>query len=389
MALRLRRGTDTERQLITPLEGELIYVTDTKELYAGDGSTVGGIRISGEVVDTLNQLDDVDAALPQDGDLLIYDSATGDWVAGELPLVDLPDVNAAGILDGQVLAWDTTTSSFIPSNNIGGGTSTFVGDLVGSVFADDSTPIIDAQNRVLNIDDIFVLTTVDATNILAQNVTATNIIGDVTGNLTGNVVGIVEGEFLGSVYTDNSTLIIDSDTGSVHTDEIRSSSLDVRSELDTGEVSVTVSSLNNNSKIALTRESASDISSSSLQYGRILFARSDINGVVETVSISGYQDGLAISHDSSGLHTSPSENLYIVDGQFAFGTFTPAANSKVDVAGNLHVTGGYTQFGSLTTTERNALTAAAGMVIWNSTTTQFEGYDGSNWINLVDGVTSA
>ena len=42
MALRLRRGTDAERQLITPVAGELIYTTDTKLLYVGDGSTVGG-----------------------------------------------------------------------------------------------------------------------------------------------------------------------------------------------------------------------------------------------------------------------------------------------------------------------------------------------------------
>ena len=32
MALRLRRGTDSERLLITPAEGELIYATDTKLL---------------------------------------------------------------------------------------------------------------------------------------------------------------------------------------------------------------------------------------------------------------------------------------------------------------------------------------------------------------------
>ena len=31
MAFRLRRGTDAERLLITPLEGELIYVTDHVE----------------------------------------------------------------------------------------------------------------------------------------------------------------------------------------------------------------------------------------------------------------------------------------------------------------------------------------------------------------------
>jgi hypothetical protein len=40
MALRLRRGTDAERLLITPVEGELVYTTDTKLLYVGDGTTL-------------------------------------------------------------------------------------------------------------------------------------------------------------------------------------------------------------------------------------------------------------------------------------------------------------------------------------------------------------
>ena len=40
MALRLRRGTNAERLAITPAEGELIYTTDTKKIFTGDGSTV-------------------------------------------------------------------------------------------------------------------------------------------------------------------------------------------------------------------------------------------------------------------------------------------------------------------------------------------------------------
>lgn len=62
MSLRLRRGTDTERQAVTFLEGELIYVTDTKALFVGDGNTAGGVgfttgvdSINGEIgVVTLN-----------------------------------------------------------------------------------------------------------------------------------------------------------------------------------------------------------------------------------------------------------------------------------------------------------------------------------------------
>jgi len=43
MALRLRRGTSTVLGTITPAEGELVYTTDTKRLYVGDGVTIGGI----------------------------------------------------------------------------------------------------------------------------------------------------------------------------------------------------------------------------------------------------------------------------------------------------------------------------------------------------------
>lgn len=54
MSIQLRRGTNAERTLITPAEGELIYTTDTKVLWVGDNATPGGVRVSnlsGEVTD--------------------------------------------------------------------------------------------------------------------------------------------------------------------------------------------------------------------------------------------------------------------------------------------------------------------------------------------------
>lgn len=47
MALLLRRGLEADRLSIIPEEGELIYVTDTKLIYVGDGVTAGGILIAG------------------------------------------------------------------------------------------------------------------------------------------------------------------------------------------------------------------------------------------------------------------------------------------------------------------------------------------------------
>jgi hypothetical protein len=47
MALLLRRGLEADRLSFTPEEGELIYVTDTKQIYVGDGVTPGGILVAG------------------------------------------------------------------------------------------------------------------------------------------------------------------------------------------------------------------------------------------------------------------------------------------------------------------------------------------------------
>jgi len=47
MGLLLRRGLEADRLSFTPEEGELIYVTDTKLIYVGDGVTAGGILVAG------------------------------------------------------------------------------------------------------------------------------------------------------------------------------------------------------------------------------------------------------------------------------------------------------------------------------------------------------
>jgi len=52
MSLRIRRGTDAQRQQITPDEGELIYTTNTKKLFIGDGIVAGGINIGSALAGT-------------------------------------------------------------------------------------------------------------------------------------------------------------------------------------------------------------------------------------------------------------------------------------------------------------------------------------------------
>ena len=96
MALRLRRGTDAERQLITPAQGELIYTTDTKSLYIGDGTTAGGIVVQGGGgggASTLNDLTDVTIGSVSDGQILNYDSSASAWVPSNLASISFGKLN--------------------------------------------------------------------------------------------------------------------------------------------------------------------------------------------------------------------------------------------------------------------------------------------------------
>tara|TARA_B100001057_G_scaffold93152_1_gene89507 strand:+ start:8939 stop:10801 length:1863 start_codon:yes stop_codon:yes gene_type:complete len=107
MSLRIRRGTNAERSGVTFFEGELVYTTDTKKLFVGDGATVGGIAV--------------------------------DSTAGSIN--SLTDVNIVGIQTGQILQWD--------------GAQFIAGDDVGdkeSVTGADSTILVDATNSSINLN---------------------------------------------------------------------------------------------------------------------------------------------------------------------------------------------------------------------------------------------
>ena len=60
------------------------------------------------------------------------------------------------------------------------------------------------------------------------------------------------------------------------------------------------------------------------------------------------------------------------------------STSNLTVTGPLTVTTttGAVILPRMTTTQRNALTAAAGMMVYNTTDSKFQGYDGSAWRDL-------
>ena len=108
MALQIRRGTNTERLTITPNQGELLWTTDTKTLYVGDGTTPGGRVVSGDGggggATALSELTDVIIDQAAVGEVLTWDGTT--WVNAA------PDGGGGGI-SYAVSAITTTGGAFI------------------------------------------------------------------------------------------------------------------------------------------------------------------------------------------------------------------------------------------------------------------------------------
>ena len=111
MPLQIRRGTTAQRLAITPLTGELVYDTTTGQLFVGNGTTLGGATTTG--------ISTEDA----------QDAAASLFSTGSHSGITFAYNDAAGRIDATVTV---------------AATGPFDGDLTGSVFADNSTILVDA-----------------------------------------------------------------------------------------------------------------------------------------------------------------------------------------------------------------------------------------------------
>jgi len=221
MALRLRRGTESERQnLVSPLlEGELIYVTDTGKLFVGDGTATGGVEVigsgggGGAGATTLDALTDTDLIGLSDGDVLTYIGASDKWEpvpipgASALEINDLTNVDAGSLNALDILIFDGFNFIPIPVQTIFAEQQNWRVNIVG----DDSTILVDTDTNSFR------------------------------GLLFGSVEGNVTGDIQGSVFSDDSTLIVDGISGNIFTSQVTSSNDLLLNPEGTGKLKITSS----------------------------------------------------------------------------------------------------------------------------------------------------
>lgn len=325
MALKLRRGTDVERQSVIFEEGELIYTTDTKELWIGDGQTLGGILIAGGA--SMSPI-----SLSRNLDLNSYDIVG----AGDIDIV------------GSVSALS------------------FIGD--GSGLSNLSIFDVNSQYK------IDILSSDESTILLDSN----------TNTLAGTVIG----EVYGDVYSNEGVRLVDATTGTVSGTVVTNllyseiSKLKFGNDLPNTSNEFRISSDNSRSILRIARTSDADISEINEAYGAIYFERIDTLGPVTTGLVLGRPESIILSANNNGIFPTDAFVTVYEGGLLGVGTANPT--QKLDVRGNGVFTG-YVQFGSVTSVERNAITPANGMVVYNTTDNKFQGYQNGGWINLDTG----
>lgn len=236
MPLRIRRGTDAERLTITPLEGELIYTTDTKLVYVGDGTTVGGLDISvigGSFGGLLGRDLDLNGFnIVGLGDINTIGNQT---LSNDLDVGGDADIGGNLDVTGNISVGGTITAqgNIIANGNItlgAGGNDIIVidGEIDSNIIPGSNFYSIGAPGRpwgTLYVNGIEAggLVRGDFEGNLRANDSSLvydSTTNTFTGSFIGNLQGDVVGNLSGSLFADNSSLLVDGINNSFHTSVI-------------------------------------------------------------------------------------------------------------------------------------------------------------------------
>jgi hypothetical protein len=306
MTLRLRRGTEAERVSVIFQEGELVYVTDTKELYSGDGVTPGGIKVSNVgSPDALTQNLDLDGFNIFGSGSITATAFIGDGSG-------LTNVGGGGIVDGSnyninIVGDDSSIIVDSATNTV---TGVFVGDGGGL------TNILVEQ-----LDDVLVLSPENGQALTYSN-------GFWINSPVAGGEGVVEGgNYKINIVGVDSTTIVDIENNAINTTSI--SAVDVLEIITPVETAFT--GIDDWSILSFVRNEADDLSDpdTSIAYGIIKWDRDDINGRASAVYMQGGSDGLKIFNITNEIFDTSKSLYFRMNGNFGFGTDTPA--TKVEI----------------------------------------------------------
>ena len=390
MALQVRRGTNAERLGITPAQGELIFTTDSKRLYVGDGATVGGLASAGLeslIADTTPQLGgnlDLNGQnITGTGNISIDGSITA---TGTINLGDDPADNVS-ILGSLTTSLTPVTDS---SSDIGSTSKRWrngyfagltvdgqlnVGRIMGDLIADDSTVVFDASTGLVAAAQ---LTGTLPAGVIPAAMTS-NITGSLTGNADGAHTGTLDGDVSGSVFGDDSTLLVDGVNSTI--------TGTVTGALDTTGLTINQIYADNTRTDVLQFKKYSGTKDAPSEPGN--FARAGLGFSSWDSSTSDYINEAVIFsyHQTAGggyLGLSPVSTDYTTFFDTALELDGKAQKMIVSAKKGSTFDGPMSPavYADNTARDTAIATPTAGMMVFNTTGTKFQGYTGSAWVDL-------
>jgi len=422
MPLQIRRGTEAERQLLAspPQQGELVYITDSEQLYVGDGTSL--LRditpITGYTDE--NALDYIGSVLdagPHTGISFAHDDGANTISASINPTQNLTTLTVSG---NTSLGTTTIDGNLAVSGKL-------IADFNGTISGDDSTILVDGVENKINLDgtvkgdiipdlneaydigsnsfkfrDLYL--SGSSLHLGAAEVTATGTTINLPVGSTVGGVAIMGGtesvltDIQGSVFADDSTILVDAIagqvTGNVNNDTVNTGSLIINKDLSTGGLLLetegdgeddydlfTFKAYNDGADAAaqvMVKTRGTKASPAAIQNGDGIFRHvySAFGDTTEaslglSVVLDATADGAIASGQIPGKYEIITANA---SGVLALAV---AFNSKQET-----VFGGPAQLKSYTTAERNALTGVNGQMIYNTDTSKIEAYAGGIWVAL-------
>lgn len=204
MALQIRRGTSTQLVNFVPAEGELIYTTDIKKLYVGDGSTAGGL--------------DVSTAGGIGGLLSASINLNGFNIVGTGNLNTTGSLNTTGNIQSSGTITASSFQGQLQGNVIGNLAGSVFGDLQGSVFGSDSSVLVDSINNQLTGPFTGNIVSPITQIVVLDNQAATPV-------FYGTVAGTVIGDLYGNIVGADSTIMFNSDTSTIDINNIQTNEI--------------------------------------------------------------------------------------------------------------------------------------------------------------------
>ena len=194
---------------------------------------------------------------------------------------------------------------------------------------------------------------------------------------------MTETDIRGSLYGEDSTLIVDSILNSIYASSITTETIYTSGQLNiignpTGGVSTKIQANQDRFFLELRRTDNAAIKGTSNYCGAIKFSQTDINETFAVGYIASKTDYLAFGH-----HTTSTENdididgwMVLKNGRLTLGYGLTPGTERLHVTGNAVVTG-FVQVGRYTdsTARDTAITAPdEGMMVFNQATQKFQGY---------------